>query len=183
VFCQLSVPFFVLRMVLSPDDPVDGIDEDVQLFTGFGLSGPQFFHLRYPVFTVFALHIADLLKRIKAGPGDHDEAADRVVLFVDFLSAFDGLLLLLFQLLLVSGLLLVQPGLLLLQPSLLFGSPFKNGFDLVESFFWSHSDPRYSGLLYLFHIPLPSALPCPDPKPIISSRWENPSTDSPQFCR
>src|SRR5689334_12700644 len=109
-------------MVLSPDDPVDGIDEDVQLFSGFGLGGPQFLHLRYPVLMIPALQIADLLKRIKAGPGHHDEAADRVVLFVDFLSAFDGLLLL----------------------------QFKQGFDLSESFFWSHSDPRYSGLLYLF---------------------------------
>src|SRR5262249_33098805 len=156
-------------MVLSPDDPVDSIDEDVQLFSGFGLSCPQFLHLRYPVLMIPALQIADLLKRIKAGPGHHYEAADRVVLFVDFLSAFDGLLLL--------------PCLLLLLPGLLLSSPFKHGFDLFESFFWSHSDPRYSGLLYLFHTRVPSALSCPDPKPINSSRWENLSTDSPRFCR
>jgi hypothetical protein len=70
-------------------------------------------------------------------------------------------------------LLFLELGLLFLLTGLLLSGPFKNGFDLVESFFWSHSDPRYSGLLYLFHIPLPSALSRPNPKPIISSRLEN----------
>ena len=125
----------------------------VQLFTSFGLSGPQFLHLHNPVLTVPALEIADLLKRIQAGPRHHNEAAHRVVLFVDFLAAPDGLLLLQRQLLLLLCLLL--------------SSPFKQGLDPNLS---SGAIRILAALAYCssFRSRFPSARSCPDPKAIHS---------------
>src|SRR5262249_7506508 len=60
--------------IAVPDDPVNRVDQYVQLlFGGLGLGAP----LGIIAFVPFPV----LLDRIQDGPGDYDQAADRFVVF------------------------------------------------------------------------------------------------------